>query len=58
MEDNKGSLIDEEAMLSGDSGSTNEQEDLLTCHEYDYDDSFINDNSVLTQHVTAIELNN
>ena len=57
MEDNKGSLIDEEAMLSGDSGSTNEQEDLLTCHEYDYDDSFINDNSVLTQHVTAIELN-
>ena len=57
MEDNKGSLIDEEAMLSGDSSYTNQQ-DLLTCHEYDYDDSFINDNSVLTQHVTAIELNN
>ena len=45
-------LIIEEAELSGDSHSEDEKVDLTGC-EYDYDDSFINDNSVLTQHITV-----
>ena len=52
VEDND--LIDEEAILSGNSRSADEQEEMAG-YEYDYDDSFINDNSVLTQHVTAIQ---
>ena len=57
-EDNMGEVkgadgfIDEEAELSEGYSSPDEPLDQ-TDHEYDYDDSFINDNSVLTQHVPA-----